>query len=232
MEKRIAVVIADENEFMPLETTLRKRGIVQIEQEFGCKTLQTALPTQEGSLVLKAALCGIGKVNAASAAAYLIITFQPDAILNIGLSGGLAGVNPLDIVVGTSFIEADFDLTPLGYAPGEKPSQAYRYLPDAHLLQQARELDLPLRFADFGCGDQFLAEASKKQYCMDTFSIAAFDMESAAIAAVCHKAHMPFLSIRQISDGGDENAALAYTTLNDQQPAALSEVLFQYLHRM
>ena len=62
----------------------------------------------------------MGKVNAAICSQTLINTFGANRIINTGVAGSLdAKIDIGDIVVSTDAIEHDFDLTPLGYAPGQ-----------------------------------------------------------------------------------------------------------------
>ena len=63
--------------------------------------------------------CGVGKVNAGNCAQILISIFGVNRIINTGVAGSLdASIDIGDIVVSTDAVQHDFDLTPLGYAPG------------------------------------------------------------------------------------------------------------------
>ena len=63
--------------------------------------------------------CGVGKVNAAICAQILVSVFGVSALVNTGVAGSLNNdINICDIVVSTSALEHDMDVTPLGYAKG------------------------------------------------------------------------------------------------------------------
>ena len=65
--------------------------------------------------------CGIGKVNAARTTQILIDRFSPNEIINVGSAGGVnPELNILDIVVGKSLVQYDFDVSAIGnYEKGE-----------------------------------------------------------------------------------------------------------------
>ena len=54
-------------------------------------------------------------------------------------------------------------------------------------------------------------------------------MESAAIASVCDKCDVPFLSVRKISDDADDAAAETYREMNKRQEACLTQVLAEII---
>ena len=63
--------------------------------------------------------CGVGKVNAAICTQILVSVFGVSALVNTGVAGSLNNdINICDIVVSTSALEHDMDVTPLGYAKG------------------------------------------------------------------------------------------------------------------
>lgn len=175
--------------------------------------------------------CGIGKVNAAIATLYLINEEKVDAVLNVGLSGAVQNVQRNFIVAGTEYTECDFDLTAIGYDLGVKPDQEYVYRADEKLLSLAKNCSVDY-FGKLGTGDIFLADSALKAKFRDTFGICSFDMETGAIAAVCHKAEVPFLSFRKISDDCDENAVENYRELNDKKEVHLSEVAREMLEKI
>jgi len=63
--------------------------------------------------------CGVGKVNAAACAQSLIDRYAVDAVINVGVAGGVSSkLKVLDVVVGTALVQHDFDLRPFGYTKG------------------------------------------------------------------------------------------------------------------
>jgi nucleoside phosphorylase len=117
--KNIAILIADIEEYKHVEATL---GDCARRDDFhGLLSHTVELEIKSGVISLRTICFGIGKVNAALAAAFVTDGF--DLIVNTGLSGGFDGVKKYDLIVGTSFVEHDFDLTPIGYKRGQKPNE-------------------------------------------------------------------------------------------------------------
>ncbi|MBQ7580208.1 MAG: 5'-methylthioadenosine/S-adenosylhomocysteine nucleosidase [Clostridia bacterium] len=220
---KIGVVIADDWEFEPLKKWAEKFSFSEkIENKNDC------IEFESGGNRIVAVKCGIGKVNAAFATSFLIFEEKCDIILNIGLSGAIKNLHKNDIVVGSEYIECDFDLTAIGRKPGEKPGQEYLYCADEKLLSFAKKCSVD-SVCRLGTGDIFLADKALKEKYSSLFDVCAFDMETAAIAAVCHRTDTPFISIRKISDDCDENAMESYSDLNKKKETHLSEVLEELL---
>lgn len=220
---KIGFVIADENEYIPFLDFAKENNCKESERR-----RRESVEFSYNGKELVAVKAGIGKVNAATTAAFLIADDKVDAIVNFGLSGAISGFQKNDIVAGATYIECDFDLTVIGYPLGKKPQETYKYEADKKLFDMAMKIE-GMKKADCGCGDLFLADPVKKNLYKETFAISEFDMETGAIASVCHDAGIPFLAIRQISDTADDAAVESYKELNDQCPATLTETVKKLL---
>ena len=231
MKKTVGILFADEMEYAPFLSWAKTKEHKE-EKRHGNDSVVLSLSEGENSLDLVAVKCGIGKVNAASATAYLIGEDKADYILNAGLSGAVSRLKREDMVAGTKYIECDFDLTAIGYAPGVKADgQRYLYEADPTLLSYALQSE-GIIAAPTGTGDIFLADKVKKDFYKDTFGIEAFDMETAAIAAVCDKAEIPMLSLRKISDDADDSSVEDYREMNNRKESCLTELLVNILSRI
>ncbi len=214
MSKTIGILFADGMEYLPFLNIAKEYGGAE-QLRRGNRSISFALPCKSGSVTLIGVQCGIGKVCAGSAAAFLIADDKVDCIFNAGLSGAISGVRRGDIVAGDSFVECDFDLTPLGLALGEKSDGVpYIYEADPALLALAKADDVTV--GRLGTGDLFLTDPARKALYKETFGLTAFDMETAAIAGVCLRCSVPFLSLRQISDDADDASGEAYREMNDR----------------
>ena len=168
-------------------------------------------------------VCGIGKVNAAVCAADLIGAFHVDAVVNIGISGGLDDSFDIgDFVVGADIVYHDFD-TGL-----ELPQD----IPEKFHSDPALTALLPrLRRGLLCCGDQFIIKKDDLMKIKAKFPDAvAVDMESAAIAHACWLYGVPMMSVRQISDTpGVEHHKEQYETFwknaADKSVGLLKEIL-------
>ncbi len=224
---KIGFVIADNYEYDPF----RKVASEFSPQEFNALTNNCIRFKFNDKIEVIAMECGIGKVNAAIATLWLINEEKVDMILNVGLSGAVQNVQKNFIVAGTEYMECDFDLTAIGYDLGVKPQDVYVYKADEKLISIAEKCSVDY-LGKLGTGDIFLADSELKAKFRDLFGICSFDMETGAIAAVCHKANIPFLAIRKISDDCDENAVEKYRELNDKKEVHLSEVAREILEEI
>ena len=216
---KIGFVIADENEYVPFLAFAKENNAKE-----SIRRNRESVEFSYCGKDIVAVKAGIGKVNAAAVAAFLIADDKVDAIMSFGLSGAISGLCKNDIVAGTSYTECDFDLTAIGYHLGKKPQDKYVYEADAKLLETALKID-GVKEAKCGCGDLFLADKNRKDLYKDTFGIQEFDMETGAEASVCYDAGIPFLAIRQVSDTADDTAAESYREINDSQSADLTLII-------
>lgn len=231
MKKIIGIIFADPMEYSPFDkyTESEKK---EYSVRYSNDSFSYTINKGERELEIIAVKAGVGKSNAAMAAALLIGCDKADIIMNAGLSGAVSGCRRGDILVGEKFVECDFDLTSIGYEPGQKPDgQNFIYTGDKKLMELAEKSD-GVKSGVFGSGDLFLTDKDKKNYYKETFSINAFDMETGAIAAVCDKCKTPFLSMRKISDDADDTAFSSYREMNEAQEACLSELIIQVIERL
>ena len=151
--------------------------------------------------------CGIGKVNAALGAQRMINEFHPDIIISSGCAGGNGDdVNIQDVVVSSQLTYHDVycgravdDCTVYGQVQG-LPA---RYEVAPWLVEKALSLpcDVRIHAGLIVTGDWFVDSREKMRSIVSLFPEAkAVDMESCAIAQVCHIYKVPFISFRLISD--------------------------------
>ncbi len=229
--KTIGLVFADDMEYAPfLQWATSVGGKERVVKK--CNSVETVIGEGDRQLRLVAVECGIGKVNAAAATAYLIESEKADYIFNAGLSGAVHGLKREDMVVLSSCVECDFDLTAIGYELGVKPDgQKYIYENDEKLISYAL-MSSGIKKAKSGTGDIFLTDKIKKELYRNTFSIECFDMETAAIAAVCYKSDIPMMSLRKISDDADDSSVEDYREMNQRQETCLTELVCNIFTRI
>lgn len=143
--------------------------------------------------------CGIGKVNAAIGALTLIDTFHPDIVISTGVAGGTgsdAGI--LDVVLADEVAYHD-----VWCGPGTEPGQAAGCPP--RFACAATDTLLPhipgARKGLVASGDIFVSTPEEVQRILTLYPEAkAVEMESGAVAQVCHIKNIPFICLRVISD--------------------------------
>ena len=173
-----------------------------------------------------AAVCGVGKVNAAICTQAMIDRFSPDCILNVGVAGSLSKeLDVTDIVVADKLVQHDFDCTALGCKPGEiygsdqrffmaDPFVAEKLMKAIDVINGRRtasgEKALHAVTGSIASGDQFISSAEKKSFITSEFGSLACEMEGASIAQVCVANGVPFGVIRAISDSADESSHMDF----------------------
>ena len=224
MRKTVGIIFADSMEYLPFQKSAAEKGAKEGTLR-GLNSTSYTVKSDNNELDIVAVECGIGKVNAAFAAAVLITECKADIILNAGLSGAISKVKREDIVVGTSYMQCDLDLTAIGYKLAEKPDgEEYIHPADETLLELTKQIG-SFHYGKLGTGDIFLTDKGKKELYKELFSLSAFDMETGAIASVCRKCSVPFLSVRKISDDADDASGEDYREMNDRAEACLTEIL-------
>lgn len=180
------------------------------------------------NISLHTVCCGIGKVNAASGSA--LLAKDCDILINAGLSGGFGSAKKYDIVLGTDLIEHDFDLTPIGYELTVKPGNEGKLSCDNDLNKDILSKFNFIKDGVFVTGDKFVCTKELHDMLTEKFNPIACDMESAAVAHSCKLFNVPFVSIRMISDGADDDSATTYTdTLNCDKADGWTAVVFNWL---
>ncbi len=154
-------------------------------------------------------MSGVGKVNAARSTQLMIERFQPSRIVNIGSAGALhPELNIGDVVISTSCIQHDVDLTAFGVKKGSFDDDGDGFiLADvdfSRFCQTAMEQSISEQYriwsGPIATGDQFNDSLERTQQVFHDFGAYCIEMEGAAVAQVCAACRVPFVVIRSISD--------------------------------
>ncbi|ULO05435.1 5'-methylthioadenosine/adenosylhomocysteine nucleosidase [Paenibacillus sp. 19GGS1-52] len=156
--------------------------------------------------------CGVGKVNAAVTTQILLDTFGASQVLFTGVAGAVhPELNIGDIVISSSCMQHDMDVTALGYPKGIIPYQevsAFSADPALVLLAEQACVELKQKYliGKVLSGDQFIASADVVAELRKELDGACAEMEGAAVAQVCYMYDTPFVVIRSMSDKADGSA--------------------------
>ena len=144
--------------------------------------------------------CGIGKVNAAMGTLTLLNAFLPDYIINSGVAGGAdQSINVMDVVASERVAYHDVWCGPESEV-GQVQGLPLYFKGDKRLLNLLPEGEI-IHKGLICSGDQFIDKMESVNRIKGNFPDAlAVDMESGAIAQVCHLNHVPFLALCVISD--------------------------------
>jgi len=181
----------------------------EVEDILFCFALESeAAEVFKGNNVL---FTGIGKVNAAYELTKAIQKKRPSVIINLG-SAGSSCFQKGEVICCTKFVQRDMDVQGLGFALYETPLSGLPPVLEYGLLMD----NLPEGIC--GTGDNF-----EMGHCSDAYNVV--DMEAYALAMIAMKENIPFLSLKYISDGADDNAAEDWTVQVHKAAIAYGKIL-------
>lgn len=164
-----------------------------------------------GDKQIIAGKCGMGKVNSALNTYRLIVSENPDLVINTGVAGGVDG----SLGIGSILIADAVTYHDVWCGPGTEygaPDGFPQILkPYNGVLETGKILFKSNEDVKFGLicsGDKFISRKEEVDFIKSKFPDAlAVDMESASIAQTCMKCNIPFAIIRVMSDtpGAAEN---------------------------
>lgn len=182
-----------------------------------------------------------GKVAAATTITNLIVGFQVDCILFVGIAGSLtADLHVGDIVVAQRLYQHDMDARPLmrrfeipltgktslelAEAEVNRATRAVHNFLKKHNAytsteagERSQRVKSKMMVGDIATGDLFVSNMSmRKALNRNLPSALCADMESAAVAQVCADYRVPLSVVRAISDNADETAnddAISFVTM-------------------
>lgn len=182
-----------------------------------------------------AARCNPGKVNAAMCAQIMISRFKPDIIINIGVGCSLSpDVSIKNIVIATDVCQYDIDITalgePRGYINGLNTIkiETDRAVSDK-LARIAINSGEKIHRGTVASGDTFIADSSMKRSLAEDFGAICGEMEGGAIGQTAAANSVPFAVLRSVSDGGDSAAAMDYPTFKKIAAEKSTAIILKFI---
>ncbi|QIW16797.1 5'-methylthioadenosine/S-adenosylhomocysteine nucleosidase [Pasteurellaceae bacterium RH1A] len=185
---------------------------VKTTEVAGCKIFEGKINHTKIALLQS----GIGKTAAAIGTTLLLQQAKPDLVINTGSAGGLnSSLNVGDIVISDEVRYHDVDVTAFGYEKGQLPANPAAFVADQELIELAKRKTEQAGFnavTGLVCsGDLFVNGKAAIEQIRQAFpSVAAVEMEAAAIAQTCHAFEVPFVVVRAISDVADKESHLSF----------------------
>ena len=165
------------------------------------------------------AVCGPGKVNAALCTQSMILHYQPEWILNLGVAGaGDTEVSIGDMVIATAAVQHDMDTSPIGDPVGLVSKINLVEIPcDAclrdRLVKAASAVEgMKVHQGIIATGDQFIHDGAVRSRIHGLFRAKAVEMEGGAVAHACYVHGVPCGVLRSISDQADGHSDMDYPT--------------------
>ncbi len=187
------------------------------------------------SVMVCAARCNPGKVNAAICTQIMIDRFHADKIINIGVGCSLcADVAIKNIVIASDVCQYDIDITALGEPRG--------YINGLNMIKIRTDREISDRLARISInsgerihrgtvasGDTFIASEDLKARISAEFGALCGEMEGGAVAQTAAANNIPFAVLRSVSDGGDSGAAMDYPTFKKTAAEKSTAIILKYL---
>lgn len=152
---------------------------------------------------LLACVGGVSKVNAAMAAEILCLKYGVDLILNAGIAGCATDLPTGTLAVASEFLQHDVDTSgagdPIGLVSTVNRTEFPTWDPErcAALL---RTIGCDAVLGRVATGDWFAVKGARSAWIRDTFHPDLVEMEGCAIAQVCLRNGVRFVSLKSVSD--------------------------------
>lgn len=172
------------------ETVVRNMTDTVEQTLFGRRVVRGRIGGVETAVVI----AGVGKANAAAGTQLALSSLAADAILNVGVAGGLEPSMEIgDIFRVARAVQYDFDLSSINGTPVGTPNE---YQEPFFGLNVAGEWP----DAVVATGDRFSDDESEVAWLRKTFGATVREMELGAIAHVAKRAGVPLYAWKAISD--------------------------------
>ncbi len=177
---------------------------------------------------------GIGKTNAARTTQILIDYYKPEAIFNIGVAGGIAkNLKVGDIIISTSLVQHDFDITAFNHPKGYIPNIGNNIPIDNNLLNATKTIldtnNISYKEGVIASGDIFCTKESMATKINTQFNALCVEMEGASIAQTAYLSKTPCLVIRSISDCPDNNNKVTYEEFLETSSNKVAQIMYAIL---
>ena len=217
-----------------------EKEILYIREKFGATLLDekfTVYEATESGKKIIACVSGIGKVNSAVATQRIIDRYSPDAVINVGIAGGIdKSLKVLDMVIADKVFYHDFH--PMSLLEEDENLKTSIFLSDKNLVEIANKSLSKMKeqgevnnfkTGTIVSGDCFVEDDALSRHLREDLFATCVEMEGASIAQTCLINKVPFLVIRSISDFADNNAGMSYdtfsTTAANQAGRAMEEII-------
>ena len=185
------------------------------------------------------AISGEGKVNAAACTEAVILKYQPSAVINIGVGGGIAPfLQTGDIVIADKVVQHDYDVSALGFNPGQVCNfeDIYMICDQAIcecLYSSAKEVMSDGIYYVYkgiiATGDSFISNSVRARDIAAQFDAYVVEMEGASVGQVCLLNRIPFCIVRTVSDNGGDSASLDFHTFLTIAIKNITNIIEYYL---
>lgn len=220
-------------------------GAMDIEIQAVQNRIEDAVCTDRGgcsfvcghidSVMVCAARCNPGKVNAALCTQIMIDRFKADKIINIGVGCSLSpDVAVKNIVIADDVCQYDIDITALGEPRGYiNGLNAVKVKTDSEISDRLARIAVnsgeKIHRGTVASGDTFIADEGMKKELASAFGALCGEMEGGAVGHTAAANGVPFTVLRSVSDGGDSSAAIDYPTFKKIAAEKSAAIILKFI---
>ena len=225
--KTIGIIFAMQEELIELKNYLH----INKEKKIYDLTFYEATLNNQNIILTES---GIGKTNAARTTQILIDYYKPEAIFNIGVAGGIAKKLEVgDIIISTSLVQHDFDITAFDHPKGYIPNIGNTIPIDNNLLNTTKNIlntnNVAYKEGVIASGDIFCTKESMATKINTQFNALCVEMEGASIAQTAYLSKTPCLVIRSISDCPDNHNKVTYEEFLETSSKKVAQIMYAIL---
>lgn len=225
--KTIGIIFAMQEELIELKNYLH----INKEKKIYDLTFYEATLNNQNIILTES---GIGKTNAARTTQILIDYYKPEAIFNIGVAGGIAkNLKVGDIIISTSLVQHDFDITAFDHPKGYIPNIGNTIPIDNNLLNTTKTIldtnNVAYKEGVIASGDIFCTKESMATKINTQFNALCVEMEGASIAQTAYLSKTPCLVIRSISDCPDNHNKVTYEEFLETSSKKVAQIMYAIL---
>lgn len=225
--KTIGIIFAMQEELIELKNYLH----INKEKKIYDLTFYEATLNNQNIILTES---GIGKTNAARTTQILIDYYKPEAIFNIGVAGGIAkNLKVGDIIISTSLVQHDFDITAFDHPKGYIPNIGNTIPIDNNLLNTTKTIldtnTVAYKEGVIASGDIFCTKESMATKINTQFNALCVEMEGASIAQTAYLSKTPCLVIRSISDCPDNHNKVTYEEFLETSSKKVAQIMYAIL---
>ncbi len=216
---------------MEVDTLKESMENIQTEVHSGVTYVSGTIAGKE----VVAAVCGIGKVFAAICAEAMILKYNVDCVINIGVGGTLCKeLGVMDVAVADQVVQHDMNTSALGDPIGLLSGLDQIFLPSDEKMRKLlceclMEKGIKYKVGTIATGDLFIHKPTQKALLHERFNAIACEMEGGSIGHVCYVNEVPFAILRSISDG--EGGAMDYQTFAEKAALQSIEVVVDFIEK-
>ena len=219
----IGVICAEEKELIEIKNLMNNIKENNIYE----KTFYIGSIEEKEVVLVK---CNVGKVNSSRVCQMLIDNFDIKLVINVGTAGSVDNSLEIgDIVVATSLVQYDFDVTAFGRKLGEIENIGESIKVDDNLLNLFDGMNV--KKGIIASGDKFIVNREEKDNIRNVFGVLCIEMEGASIAQTCFLDKIPFLVIRSITDKLDGSSKIDFEKFLESSSKVAASILKEVLKK-